>query len=52
MTQVQQVNINEPQGTPIDIEELLAAIGELYIQSRVLRKMLARSQNGQVDERN
>jgi hypothetical protein len=33
-----------PGATPIDTDELLAAVGELYVQVRVLRKLLIRSQ--------
>jgi hypothetical protein len=33
-----------PGAMPIETEELLAAIGELYVQVRLLRKMLAREQ--------
>jgi hypothetical protein len=35
---------------PIDVDELLAAIGELYVQVRVYRRVLAQQQH-QVDER-
>jgi len=31
-------------GRPIDTDELLATIGELYFQVRILQRMLAQSQ--------
>jgi hypothetical protein len=33
-----------PGATPIDTDELLAAIGELYVQVRVLRRMVVRQE--------
>lgn len=36
-----------PGATPIDTDELLAAIGELYVQVRVLRRLLIRSQQAE-----
>lgn len=33
-----------PGAVPIDTEELLAAIGELYVQVRLLRRVVAQQQ--------
>jgi hypothetical protein len=33
-----------PGATPIDVEEMFAAIGELFFQVRVLRKMVQQQQ--------
>jgi hypothetical protein len=33
-----------PGAVPIDMDELLVAIGELYVQLRIQRKMLAQQQ--------
>jgi hypothetical protein len=33
-----------PGATPIDLEELLAAMGELYLQVRTLRKAIQQQQ--------
>jgi hypothetical protein len=33
-----------PGATPIDTDELLAAIGELYVQVRVLRRIVQQQQ--------
>jgi hypothetical protein len=33
-----------PGATPIDVDEMFAAIGELYFQVRVLRKMVQQQQ--------
>jgi hypothetical protein len=36
-----------PGAVPIDMDELLVAIGELYVQLRIQRKMLAQLQQQQ-----
>jgi hypothetical protein len=36
-----------PGATPIDVDEMFAAIGELYFQVRVLRKMVQQQQQQQ-----
>jgi hypothetical protein len=35
------MSMAEQQGTPITTEELLQCIGELFVQSKVLQKLLA-----------
>lgn len=41
-----------PGATAIDTDQLLAAIGELYVQVRVLRGILARQQQAAAPESN
>lgn len=39
-----------PGATPIDTDELLAAIGELYVQVRVYRRVIAQQQQQSTPE--